>query len=50
MEGISSVTIDDYQGAYSAVKHLIDQGCKRIAHLSNDRTLEIFREREFGKQ
>ena len=48
MEGISSVTIDDYQGAYSAVKHLIDQGCKRIAHLSNDRTLEIFRDRYRG--
>ena len=46
--GVSSVTIDDFSGAYSATKHLIDQGCKRIAHLSNDRRLEIFKNRYLG--
>ncbi len=48
IDGVSSVTIDDYNGAYEATKHLISQGCKRIAHLSNDRSLEIFKNRYLG--
>lgn len=48
IEGISSVTIDDFKGAYEATKHLIEQGCKRIAHLSNDRSLDIFKNRYLG--
>ncbi|MFI1773447.1 LacI family DNA-binding transcriptional regulator [Thalassobellus citreus] len=48
IEGVSSVTIDDYKGAYDATKHLIDQGYKRIAHLSNDRSLQIFKNRYLG--
>lgn len=48
MPGVSSVTIDDFHGAYEATKHLIDQGCRRIAHLSNDRSLEIFQNRYLG--
>lgn len=48
IDGVSSVTIDDYNGAYEATKHLINQGCKRIAHLSNDRSLEIFKNRYLG--
>lgn len=48
VSGISSVTVDDFYGAYEATKHLIEQGCKRIAHLSNDRSLEIFKNRYLG--
>jgi LacI family transcriptional regulator len=48
IDGVSSVTIDDFNGAYEATKHLIDQGCKRIAHLSNDRSIEIFQNRYLG--
>lgn len=48
IQGVSSVTIDDFNGAYTATKHLIEQGCKRIAHLSNDRRLEIFKNRYLG--
>jgi len=48
IDGVSSVTIDDFKGAYDATKHLIDQGCKRIAHLSNDRLLQIFKNRYLG--
>ncbi|WP_179009001.1 LacI family DNA-binding transcriptional regulator [Winogradskyella forsetii] len=48
ISGVSSVTIDDYNGAYQATKHLIEQGCKRIAHLSNNRALEIFKNRYLG--
>ncbi|WNH10682.1 LacI family DNA-binding transcriptional regulator [Thalassobellus suaedae] len=48
ISGVSSVTIDDFKGAYEATKHLIDQGYKRIAHLSNDRSLQIFKNRYLG--
>jgi LacI family transcriptional regulator len=48
IEGVSSVTINDYDGGYQATKHLIDQGCKRIAHFSVDRSLEIYKERFDG--
>ncbi|MGB0523099.1 MAG: LacI family DNA-binding transcriptional regulator [Flammeovirgaceae bacterium] len=29
----SKVVVDDYEGAYAATKHLIEQGCQRIAHI-----------------
>jgi len=48
MEGVSSVTINDFEGGYTATKHLIDQGCKRIAHFSGEQSLEIFKERFLG--
>lgn len=46
--GVSSVTIDDFKGAYDATMHLIKQGCKRIAHLSNNREMQIFKNRYLG--
>lgn len=49
MDNVSSVTIDDFAGGYIATKHLIDQGCKKIAHISTgDLNIEIFRERFAG--
>jgi len=36
-----SVIIDDQKAAYNAVCHLIDSGCKRIAHLAAPSSLEI---------
>jgi len=48
IKGVSSVTIDDFKGGYDATQHLLDQGCRRIAHLSNDRKFEIFRNRYLG--
>jgi LacI family transcriptional regulator len=48
INGVSTVTINDFHGAYEATKHLINQGCKRIAHLSNNRLIEIFRDRYLG--
>jgi LacI family transcriptional regulator len=48
MEGVSSVTLDDYKGAYNVTQHLIDQGCKKIAHLSVDRSLRIYQKRFEG--
>src|SRR5690606_6592022 len=48
IEGVSTVTIDDFKGGYEATKHLIEQGCKRIANLSGDRSLEIYNDRFEG--
>ncbi|MFV8359965.1 LacI family DNA-binding transcriptional regulator [Flavobacterium sp. LS1P3] len=48
IDGVSSVTINDYKGGYIATKHLIDEGCKRIAHLSGDQSLEIYENRFKG--
>jgi DNA-binding LacI/PurR family transcriptional regulator len=48
MDGVSSVTINDFEGGYLATKNLIEQGCKRIAHLTGDQSLEIFEHRNNG--
>lgn len=48
IEGVSSVTINDFGAAYSATKHLIEQGCSKIAYLTGDRSLEIYENRFNG--
>ncbi|MGL2986329.1 LacI family DNA-binding transcriptional regulator [Flavobacterium sp. RSSA_27] len=48
MDGVSSVTIDDFEGGYLATKNLIDAGCTQIAHFSGDRSLEIYENRFKG--
>lgn len=50
IEGVSSVTIDDFEGGYLATKNLIEQGCTKIAHLSGDQSLEIYENRFKGYQ
>lgn len=42
------VVVNDYKGAYEAVEHLINQGCKRIAHLAMTQDLLIGRNRYNG--
>jgi LacI family transcriptional regulator len=46
--GIHSVVIDDYKGGYIATKHLIDQGYKKVAHISGPQHLKIFKDRLRG--
>ncbi len=48
IKGVSSVTIDDFEGAYLATKQLIEQGCKQIAHLTIDMSLKIYKDRFEG--
>lgn len=48
MEGVSSVTINDFKGSYLATQHLIDQGNKYIAFLTGDRSFEIYEDRYKG--
>jgi LacI family transcriptional regulator len=46
--GINSVVIDDYKGAFIATQHLLDQGYKRIAHITGPSHLKIFNDRLKG--
>ncbi|WP_423147096.1 LacI family DNA-binding transcriptional regulator [Rubrolithibacter danxiaensis] len=45
---VPSVVIDDYRGAFMATEHLIQQGYKRIAHISGQQHIKIFTERLRG--
>ena len=44
----SKVLADDSEGAYSATEHLIEQGYKKIAHLSGPQNLDITKLRMKG--
>lgn len=48
IDGVSSVTINDYDVSYLATRHLIAQGCSRIAHFKGNQSLEIFANRLGG--
>ena len=43
-----TVVVDDFDGAYKAVTHLISVGCKRIAHLGMTKELSIGKNRLNG--
>lgn len=43
-----AVILDDFQGAYQAVSHLIAQGCTRIGHLAGPQHLNTSRNRYLG--
>jgi LacI family transcriptional regulator/LacI family repressor for deo operon, udp, cdd, tsx, nupC, and nupG len=45
---VPKVVVDDYEGAFRAVEHLIGQGKKRIAHLAGPDSLLISRKRLQG--
>lgn len=45
---VNQVMIDDYLGAYEVVSHLIEQGCKRIAHFTSPVKISIYKERMRG--
>lgn len=39
---------DDYQGGYLATQHLIEQGCKQIAHISGPLSCNLYEDRFAG--
>ncbi|TGD80590.1 LacI family DNA-binding transcriptional regulator [Hymenobacter wooponensis] len=45
---VNAVVIDDRAGGYQATKHLIAQGCRRIAHFSGPQHLNIYKNRRQG--
>ena len=44
----SRVVVDDYMGAYTAVTHLIDTGCRKIAYYGMVQSMEIDKNRFNG--
>lgn len=42
------VVIDNFNAGYKATKHLISQGCKRIAHITAGQEFSIYYERKQG--
>lgn len=45
---VSKVIVDDFEGAFTAVCHLIQRGKKRIAHIAGTPTLYVSRKRREG--
>jgi LacI family transcriptional regulator len=45
---VSKVTVDDAHGAYLAVQHLLEQGCRKIAYFSGPGDLYISKKRKEG--
>lgn len=43
-----SIYINNYQAAYDITAHLIEQGCKRIAHISGNQLRNVYSERTRG--
>ena len=43
-----TVVIDNYTAAFNANTHLIEQGCKRIAHFAGAQHLNVYRDRKKG--
>ncbi len=46
--GVDRIIIDNYEASYKATKHLIDQGCKKLAHIGGSQSRFIYRERKRG--
>lgn len=44
----TKVTIDNYKTGYDATQHLIDQGCKRIAHITSNLKRNVYAHRHNG--
>lgn len=44
----SSITVDDYLGAFAATEHLVLRGCRRIAHLKGPNGLTVSEQRFKG--
>ena len=40
--GVNAVELDDFQGGYQSTRHLLEQGCRRIAHFGGPQHLQIY--------
>ena len=48
MNDIAKVNINNFNAALEATEHLIEQGCKRIAHFGGGTHQNIYKDRRFG--
>lgn len=44
----TNVVIDNFKAGYEVTKHLIDQGCKKIAHITGNLTRNVYADRMKG--
>jgi len=42
------IVVDDYNTGYKITRHLIERGCKRIAHIAGPNLLNIYKDRKDG--
>jgi LacI family transcriptional regulator len=47
-EAVNSVVLNDREGGLQATRHLLEQGCRRIAHLAGPQHLNIYKHRRQG--
>ncbi|RSK34578.1 LacI family DNA-binding transcriptional regulator [Hymenobacter metallilatus] len=47
-EDVNAVVLDDQEGALISTRHLVAQGCRRIAHLAGPQHLTIYKNRYRG--
>ena len=45
---VNAVVLDDQEGGYISTRHLLSQGCRRIAHLAGPQHLNIYKNRRQG--
>ena len=45
---VNAVVLNDRAGAYESTRHLLEQGCRRIAHFSGPQHLNIYQNRRQG--
>jgi len=47
-DNVNAVVLNDREGGYQATRHLLEQGCRRVAHLAGLQHLNIYRNRRQG--
>jgi LacI family transcriptional regulator len=45
---VSKVVIDDYSGAVASVRHLVEHGCRNIAHFAGPQHINVYKNRTAG--
>ncbi|UOQ98294.1 LacI family transcriptional regulator [Hymenobacter sp. 5317J-9] len=47
-DSVNAVVLNDREGAYQATRHLLEQGCRRVAHLAGPQHMSIYKSRRQG--
>ncbi|QIL77709.1 LacI family DNA-binding transcriptional regulator [Hymenobacter sp. HDW8] len=47
-DNVNAVVLNDREGAFQTTKHLLEQGCRRVAHFAGPQHLNIYKNRRQG--